>query len=91
MLGAARLPATRSQLRAASARVSRPFLRTVTCQEAADKVTGTKFEENDPKKNPQVLCVCIYVSQVLYGCVSMYLSIDRSIYLSIVGRACAMQ
>jgi len=81
VLGAARLPigvATRSQLRAAApARVSRPFLRTVTCQEAADKVTGTKFEENDPKKNPQVLYVCV--------------SINQSIYLSIVGRACGIQ
>jgi len=53
VLGAARLP-TRSQPRAAaSARSPRPFLRTVTCQEAADKVTGAKFEESDPKKNPQ--------------------------------------
>ena len=26
----------------------------LSLQEAADKVRGAKFEENDPKKNPQV-------------------------------------
>jgi len=31
---------------------ARPFLRSVTCQ-AADKMTGAKFEEPDEKKNPQ--------------------------------------
>jgi hypothetical protein len=31
---------------------SRPFSSSIICQ-AADKVTGAKFEENDPKKNPQ--------------------------------------
>jgi len=53
--GASSILGVRSQqLRAvATARTSRPFLRTVTCQEATDKVTGAKFEENDPKKNPQ--------------------------------------
>jgi hypothetical protein len=31
---------------------ARPFSSSIICQ-AADKVTGAKFEENDPKKNPQ--------------------------------------
>jgi len=55
VFGASSVLGVRSQqLRAAApARASRPFLQTVTCQ-AADKVTGAKFEENDPKKNPQM-------------------------------------